>query len=186
MIRSTSTRSLAGFLSLAGLLAASVLAIALPATPALAQAPAGSVLAGTFSDWSVYTSQQGNAKVCYAVTQPKVRLPAGLNRDPAYLFVSSRPAENVRNEISLVMGFPTRPGQDAQAIIDSSAPIPLVTSGPNVWVKDAGQEGAVLAALRGGTKLVIRSTSARGSNLTDEYSLAGVTAALQRLARECP
>ncbi|MGV6875059.1 invasion associated locus B family protein [Pseudochelatococcus sp. B33] len=180
MIRLTSTRPLAG------LLAASVLAIALPAAPAQAQAPAGSVLAGTFSDWSVYTSQQGNAKVCYAVTQPKTRLPAGLNRDPAYLFVSSRPTDNVRNEISLVMGFPTRPGQDAQAIVDGGTPFALVTSGPNVWVKDAGQEGTVLAALRGGSRLVIRSTSARGSNLTDEYSLSGVTAALQRLARECP
>ena len=180
MIRLTSTRPLAG------LLAASVLAFALPAAPARAQAPAGSVLAGTFSDWSVYTSQQGNAKVCYAVTQPKARLPAGLNRDPAYLFVSSRPADNVRNEFSLVMGFPTRPGQDAQAVINGGATFALVTSGANVWVKDAGQEAALLAALRGGSKLTIRSPSARGSALTDEYSLAGVSAALQRLARECP
>ncbi|MBB3807964.1 invasion associated locus B family protein [Pseudochelatococcus contaminans] len=180
MIRLTPTRALAG------VFAASVLAIALPAGPAQAQAPAGSVLAGTFSDWSVYTSQQGGAKVCYAVTQPKVRLPAGLNRDPAYLFVSSRPKENVRNEISFVMGFPTRPGQDAQATVNGGATFALVTSGANVWVKDAAQENAVLAAMRGGSKLTVKSTSARGSSLTDEYSLAGVSAALQRLARECP
>lgn len=180
MIRQTSTRPLAG------LFAASVLAIALPAAPVQAQqGTAGSVLAGTFSDWSVYTSQQGNAKVCYAVTQPKTRLPAGLNRDPAYLFVSSRPGEKVRSEISLVMGFPTRPGQDAQAVIDGTT-FALVTSGANAWVKDAGQEAAVLGAFRAGSKLTIRSTSARGSSLTDEYSLSGVSAALQRLARECP
>ncbi|MFC0217897.1 invasion associated locus B family protein [Pseudochelatococcus lubricantis] len=179
MIRLTSARPLKG------LLAASILAFVLTGAAAQAQQQAGSRLAGTFSDWSVYTSGQGGAKVCYAVTQPKTRLPAGLNRDPAYLFVSSRPAEKVRNEISLVLGFPARPGQDAQAVIDGKS-FPLVTKAENAWVKDTAQEAAVLAAFRSGSKLSIRSTSARGSSLTDEYSLSGVSAALQQLARECP
>ncbi|MGI6245713.1 MAG: invasion associated locus B family protein [Pseudochelatococcus sp.] len=181
MIRLTSARPLKG------LLAASILAFALAGAAARAQQPpgAGSRLAGTFSDWSVYTSGQGGAKVCYAVTQPKTRLPAGLNRDPAYLFVSTRPAEKVRNEISIVFGFPTRPGQDAQAVVDGATYL-LVTKGENGWVKDPAQESAVLAAFRAGSRLSLRSTSARGSSLTDEYSLAGVSAALQQLARECP
>lgn len=179
MIRMTSARPLAG------LLAATILAFVLPGAAAQAQAPAGSRLAGTFSDWSVYTSQQGGNKVCYAVTQPKVRLPAGLNRDPAYLFVSSRPAERVRNEVSFVMGFRTRPGQDAEAAVDSRK-FALVTKEANAWIKDPSQEAAVLAAFRSGSKVIVKSTSARGSSLTDEYSLSGISAALQQLSRECP
>lgn len=168
----------------AGLLAASLLALVLPTVPAQAQ-QTGARLVESFNDWSVYTAQQGNAKVCYATTQPKVRLPAGLNRDPAFIFISNRPAENVRNEVSLVMGFPTRPGQDAEAVIDSRS-FALVTKGPNAWVKNHAQEATVLNAMRAGSKLIVKSASARGSSLTDEYSLSGVTAALQRLARECP
>lgn len=170
---------------LKGLLAATILAFVLPGATAQAQAPAGSRLVGTFSDWSVYTSQQGNAKVCYAVTQPKVRLPAGLNRDPAFLFVSSRPAERVKNEISFVMGFPTRAGKDADAIVGDRT-FTLVTKDTNAWIKDHNQESAVLAAFRNGAKVIVKSTSARGSNLTDEYSLSGISAALQQMARECP
>lgn len=181
MFRLTSARPLAG------LLAASILAFVLPGAPAQAQQPATAkaALVGTFTDWSVYAVGQGAAKVCYAASQPKVRLPAGLNRDPAYLFISSRPAENVRNEISLVMGFPTRPGQDAEAQVDG-APFALLTKGPSAWIKNRGQEGALLAAMRAGSKLTVRSTSARGSSLTDEYSLSGISAALQRLDQECP
>ena len=91
----------------------------------------------------------------------------------------------MRNEISLVMGFPTRPGQDAEAIIDKRT-FALVTKDTNEWVKDPSQESAVLTAFRSGSKVVVKSTSARGTSLKDEYSLSGISAALQQLARECP
>jgi hypothetical protein len=78
--------------------------------PAPASAPGGAAatLVASFGDWGVYTAQTGRTKICYALTQPKDRQPKNVNRDPAYLFVSFRPSENVRNEVAFVMGFPTR------------------------------------------------------------------------------
>src|SRR4051794_30151890 len=72
-----------------------------------AQAPGGgqATLLASFGDWGAYASGQGRAKVCYALSQPKDRQPKDLKRDPAYLFVSFRPADNVRNEVAVVMGF---------------------------------------------------------------------------------
>ena len=72
-------------------------------------------------DWGVYTAQSGRSKICYALSQPKDRLPKNLNRDPAYLFVSFRPAENVKNELALVLGFTAKDNGPASA---TSAPRP--------------------------------------------------------------
>ena len=62
-------------------------------------------LIGTYGDWSVFQSMSGKDKICYTLAQPKTRDPADLKRDPAYAFISERPAEHVRNEVSFIMGF---------------------------------------------------------------------------------
>jgi hypothetical protein len=91
------------------ILTAALLAVA--ASPAQAQtkpAAAKSILLEKSDDWSAYTAQNGKDKLCYALAQPKDRLPAGLNRDPAYFYVWMDPSKNVRNEVSVILGFPTR------------------------------------------------------------------------------
>src|SRR5271155_1954750 len=62
-------------------------------------------LVASYGDWSVFQSQAGKSHICYTLAQPKERAPADLKRDPAYAFISERPAERVRNEVSFIMGF---------------------------------------------------------------------------------
>ena len=73
------------------------------------------VQVGSFEDWNAFLAQSGKEKTCYVLASPKDRTPAGLPRDPAYVFISSRPAENVRNEVSIIMGFPMKDGAEARA-----------------------------------------------------------------------
>ncbi len=68
-------------------------------------ASAKPLLVVSFGDWGVYHTQATKGRVCYTLAQPKDRAPAGLKRDPAYAFISDRPGEGVRNEISFIMGF---------------------------------------------------------------------------------
>jgi hypothetical protein len=151
-----------------------------PAGPGGAQA----TLLASFSDWGAYASGQGRSRICYALSQPKERLPADLKRDPAYLFVSFRPAENVRNEIAVVMGFATRDGAAAAATI-GDADYALITKGPNAWVRNPAEENQVIAAFTRGRDVTIKATSARGNTTTDRYSLIGFTQALDRARKEC-
>ena len=73
-------------------------------------------LVATYGDWSVFQSQAGKGRICYALAQPKDRAPAGLKRDPGYAFISERPAEGVRNEVSFIMGFEVAlPGDASEA-----------------------------------------------------------------------
>src|ERR1700685_4092409 len=62
-------------------------------------------LVASYGDWSVFQSQAGKSHICYTLAQPKERAPAELKRDPAYAFISERPGERVRNEVSFIMGF---------------------------------------------------------------------------------
>ena len=59
----------------------------------------------SYGDWGVFVAQGDKTKTCYALATPKERAPSGLKRDPAYVFISSRPGENVREEVSIIMGF---------------------------------------------------------------------------------
>lgn len=149
-----------------------------------ATGPGGASLVSSYGDWGVYTAQTGRSKICYALTQPQDRLPKNLNRDPAYLFVSFRPAENVKNEVALVLGFTAKESSPAEAVI-GNASYALVTKASNAWLKNPAEEGqAITSMVRSGT-MVVKTQSARGSNLTDRYSLSGFTKALEHARKEC-
>lgn len=51
------------------------------------------------------------------------------------------------------------------------------------WVSDAAQEPELMNALRSGSRMTLQATSARGTRTIYDYSLSGVTAALERVAR---
>lgn len=75
-------------------------------------------LVASFGDWNVFVGQAGKGRICYTLAQPKSREPSGLNRDPGYAFISDRPAEGVRNEVSFIMGFDVSGGTEAAAKSD--------------------------------------------------------------------
>ena len=75
-------------------------------------------LVATFGDWNVFVSQTPKGRICYILAQPKTRQPEGLKRDPGYAFISDRPSEGVRNEVSFIMGFDVAGGGSAEAKAD--------------------------------------------------------------------
>lgn len=162
------------------------LAVATAVSPALAQRAGGkALLLEKSDDWAAYAAQSGKDKICYAMTQPKDRQPGGLNRDPAYFYVWQEPTKNVRNEISVILGYPSKTGGDASATI-GAATFQFATKDTSAFLKNPAETARFLAAMRQGEKMVFKGTSARGNTLTDTYSLDGVTGAITRAAKECP
>ena len=157
--------------------------------PAKQEAPAataGSTPLGQSGDWGIYVAGAGPTKQCYTAAKPQDRAPANLQRDPAYFFISTRPAENVRNEISIIMGFPVKADKPAPEIQVGTEKFVMAAQGPHLWVKEAARNSALVEAMRRGTKLTIKATSMRGNLTTDTYSLNGIRAALDRVKKECP
>lgn len=145
---------------------------------------ASATLVASFGDWGVYTAQGGRTKICYALTQPKDRQPKSLPRDPAYLFVSFRPAENVRNEVALVMGYAAKDSAPAEATI-GTAKYALLTKEQNAWLKNPAEESQAITTMARGQAVLVKAQSSRGNQLTDRYSLNGFGPALERARKEC-
>jgi len=140
---------------------------------------------GSYGDWTAYAAAGGKDKTCYALGQPKDRQPkAKLKDTQAHIFITTRPAENIRNEIAVNLGYSTKDGSAAAAEIDGDA-FELITKGQNAWVREQAKEKDFVGALRSGGKLVIKASSAKGTATVDTYSLKGLSDALARVAQEC-
>ncbi|MCI0467235.1 MAG: hypothetical protein L0Y57_09575 [Beijerinckiaceae bacterium] len=137
-----------------------------------------------YGDWGVYFAKGEKSKTCYALAMPKERTPAGLNRDPAYIFISNRPGENVRREIAVIMGFPLKEDGARAEVAGSS--FALIAKGANAWIKNTAEESHFVEALKKGAKLIVKASSMKGNVTTDSYSLAGLSQALERIEKECP
>ena len=157
-----------------------------PAPQATASAGGGPTLLGQFGDWGAYAASSGGRTLCYALAKPSSQAtqPAGRPRDPAYVFISTRPGENVRNEVSIVVGYPFKPGFEASADI-GSAKYAMYTQADGAWVKNPAEEARMIEAMRRGADLVVTGESGKGTKSTDKYSLKGLSQALDRVAQEC-
>jgi hypothetical protein len=146
------------------------------------EAAAKPELLGSFGDWNAF-SVEGNT--CYALGSPKERQPkAKLKDSQAYVFISTRPGEGVKNEVAVNLGYPAKDNGSASADVDGDS-FELVTKGNNAWVKNTAKEKEFVESLKSGTKLVVKASSAKGASTTDTYSLKGLSEALARVQQEC-
>ena len=178
------------FLFPLGLLAALGLAFtAFGPAPAQAQRSKAKQAAGrpklvaTHGAWGAYVTA-GSAKTCYALAKPAKREPRQLKRDPGYMFITTQPRQRIRSEISIIMGYDVKSGSNPEIRVGSQK-FDLVAKGGNLWIKNAAEEGSLIAAMRKGSTMTVHVTSRRGNKTVDSYSLSGVTQALARVAKEC-
>ena len=152
-------------------------------TPAPGSAPN---LLAQFGEWGAYTATAGGKKVCFALAKPSeaATTPPNRPRDPPYMFISSRPAEKVKDEVSVIIGYGLKPNTDASIDVGGSN-YPMFTQNDGAWIKNPADEARLVDALRKGTDAVVKGTSARGTSSTDTYPLRGLAQALDRVGQEC-
>jgi hypothetical protein len=154
-----------------------------------AAAVAGSAeptLIGQFGPWGAYTATPSGKKVCFALAKPSSSKtnPPNRPRDPAYAFVSTRPAEKVVNEVSVMIGYTLKPGSESTLEV-GGATYAMYTQGDGLWIKNAAEEERMVDAMRKAPDAVIKGVSAKGTETTDTFSLKGLSQALDRLAQDC-
>jgi hypothetical protein len=160
-----------------------------PATKPAAPPTIGGVkptLLGQYGEWGAYTASPGGKKLCFAIAKPTSATtnPPNRPRNPVYMFISTRPADKVANEVSVITGYPYKPGTEASAEIGSTS-YALYTQVDGAWIKNAAEEAQMVDAMRGGQTAVVKGTSAKGTESTDTYSLKGLSQALDRVGQEC-
>jgi hypothetical protein len=143
-------------------------------------------LLGQYADWGAYTAAPGGKKVCFAISKPTASQtdPANRPRNPIYMFISTRPADKVANEVSIIIGYPFKPGSEASAQVGSTT-FALYTQQDGAWIKNAAEEAQMVDAMRGGDAVIVKGESAKGTKTTDKFDLKGVSQALDKIAQEC-
>lgn len=158
------------------------------AKPAATAAAGGAEpsLIGQFGTWGAYIASPGGKKVCFALAKPSSSKtnPPNRPRDPAYAFISTRPAEKVTNEVSIMIGYQLKPGADSMLEV-GSARYAMYAQGDGLWIKNAAEEDAMVAAMRKGSDVTVKGVSAKGTESSDTFSLKGLAQALDRLAKDC-
>jgi len=159
---------------------------AAPAKPAPAAGNAEPSLIGQFGTWGAYTATPNGKKVCFALAKPSSSKtnPPNRPRDASYAFISTRPAEKVSNEVSIMIGYTLKPGSEGSVEVGGSR-FAMYSQGDGLWIKNAAEEDRLVDALRKGADAIVKGVSAKGTETIDTFPLKGLAQALDKLAQEC-
>ena len=139
---------------------------------------------GKYKDWeSFILSKEGN-KICFAQSIPVIRAPKKLIREPSRLFVSFRPDENIKNEISVTNGYEFKlktpvAAKSGKKIYD------LFSKGRFAWVVDSKDEAKLITTMKKASRLMIIGNTNKGDQTTDHYSMMGFTKAYNTAKKSC-
>ena len=127
---------------------------------------------------------QGESKVCFAQSTPIVKAPKKFKRDPSRLFVSFRPAENIKNEISVTNGYEFKlktpvTAKSGKKVYD------LFSKGRFAWVVDNEDEAKLIVTMKKASRVMIIGNSDKGNQTTDHYSMMGFTKAYNAAKKAC-
>lgn len=146
-------------------------------------------LTGSYRDWFVYRSGEGESLNCFALSKPRNSDPGSLDRGEIAFLVSSWPARNTEHEPSVVAGYLYSEDPNVRVQIGGDQfEFGLTRNNDGVggaWMEETAQEGRLINSMKGGSEMVVIGTSTDGTLTRDTYSLAGITAALDSIETGC-
>ena len=139
---------------------------------------------GKFKDWESFILSQDGNKTCFTQSIPVVRAPKKLKRDPSRLFISFRPAENIKNEVSVTNGYEFKLKAPVTAKSGKKS-YDLFSKGRFAWVVDNEDESKLIVTMKKASRLMIIGNTEKGEQTTDHYSMMGFTKAYNTAKKSC-
>ena len=139
---------------------------------------------GKFKDWESFVLSKDGNKTCFAQSVPVVRAPKKLKRDPSRLFVSFRPTENIKNEVSVTNGYEFKLKAPVAAKSGKKA-YDLFSKGRFAWVVDQKDEQKLISTMKKASRLMIIGMTEKDDQTTDHYSMMGFTKAYNIAKKSC-
>ena len=139
---------------------------------------------GKFKDWESFVLSQDGNKTCFAQSSPVVRAPKKLKREPSRLFISFRPAENIKNEISVTNGYEFKQKVPVSAKSGKKS-YDLFSKGRFAWVVDNKDEAKLIMTMKRASRIMIIGNTDKDAQTTDHYSMMGFTKAYNTAKKSC-
>ena len=139
---------------------------------------------GKFKDWESFVLSQDGNKVCFAQSAPLIRAPKKLKRDPSRFFVTFRPNEKIKNEISVTSGYEFKIKKPVTAKSGKKS-FDLFSKGRFAWIAENKDESRLISTMKKASRLMIIGNSDKGEQTTDHYSMMGFTKAYNTAKKNC-
>ena len=138
---------------------------------------------GKYKNWESFTVQTDKGKICFAQTIPTKRAPASVKREKSKLFVTFRPSENIKDEVSLTSGHDYK----SSTVTASSGKkrYSFFSQKSFAWLLDDQEERSFIKLMKRATNLIIKARTTKGAETTDHYSMMGFTKAYNTAKKTC-
>ena len=139
---------------------------------------------GKFKDWEVIVLTSENEKVCFAQSKPVLQSPKKNDRE-ARIFISFRPYNKIKDEISITSGYEYN---KQNAIIAKSGKTKYkfdISQDNFAWISDIKKENKMIKTMKRGSRIMVTGYNQEGSQTIDHYSLLGFTKAYGAAKKSC-
>jgi invasion protein IalB len=134
--------------------------------------------------WTVYTLNQEGDSVCYASTPPEDSAPLNADHGEVAFIVATWRSGAAREQPMLSVGYTLRVGAPTSARVGSDR-YPMFTDGTEAFVQADEDQPRLVRAMKRGYTMRLETVSSEGTQTTYEFSLRGVTAALDAVTAAC-
>ena len=138
---------------------------------------------GKYKNWESFVAETDQGKICFAQTTPTKRAPGAIQRNQSKLFVTFRPAESIKDEVSITSGHDYK----SSSVTASSGKrkYSFFSQKDFAWLLDDQEEIKFIKLMKKATDLIIKARTVKGAETTDHYSMMGFTKAYNTAKKTC-
>ena len=138
---------------------------------------------GKYKNWESFSASTEKGKICFAQTIPTKRVPGSIKRSDSRLFVSFRPKENIKDEISITSGHAYK--SSTVTAKSGKSNFAFFSQDNFAWLLDSTEEKSFIKLMKRATNLIVKARTANGAETTDHYSMMGFTKAYNTAKKTC-
>ena len=139
---------------------------------------------GKYKDWETMVLAETSGKVCFAQSAPVLQAPKKNKRD-ARLFVTFRPGEKIKDEISASPGYEFNKNNSVIAQSGKNKIKFDIMQQGFAWIADNKIEKKMIKIMKKGSRIMVTGYNQKGSQTIDHYSLLGFTKAYKATRANC-
>ena len=139
---------------------------------------------GKFKNWETFTVTENNNKICFAQSIPILRAPKKFERNPSRLFISFRPTEDIKDEVSATSGYTFQKEKIVKAKTGKKT-YDFFSREEFAWILDTEEEQRFIKAMKKASRVMIIGRTEKGKQTIDHYSLMGFTKAYDAAKKNC-
>ena len=138
---------------------------------------------GKYKNWESFVAETDKGKICFAQTVPTKRAPGAIQRKQSKLFVTFRPGENIKDEVSVTSGHEYK----SSTVTASSGKkrYSFFSQKNFAWLLDDQEEKKFIKLMKKATNLIVKARTTKGAETTDHYSMMGFTKAYNTAKKTC-